>query len=137
MDEIDSSCRPFSSDAKIRVDKTNHTFYPDLSVVCGPIETSEKDSNALINSIFIVEVLSESSSDYDRGAKFAHYRQIPSCREYLLVSQNEVQVDVFYRTEEGTWEINTVSDLDQLILLKSLGGSIQVSDIYRRVEGLS
>ncbi len=131
-----SACSVYSSDAKIRVDATNRTYYPDVSVVCGPKETSAKDSNALTNPILIVEVLSDSTADFDRGAKFAHYRQLLSLRQYVLVSQSQAMVDTYYRTEDGTWEIQTLSGLEAAVELKAVGVTLHMKDLYYRVPGI-
>src|SRR5690606_11326444 len=70
----DRPCEAFSSDGKIRIDASNRSTYPDLSVVCGR-ERSEQDPEAIANPVVIVEVLSESTEAYDRGEKFRHYRR--------------------------------------------------------------
>ncbi len=130
-------CSPYSSDVKIHIEATNRTFYPDLSIVCGKAIPSEKDHHALINPILIVEVLSERTVAFDRGAKFSHYRQIPSLKEYVLISQDEPILDTFYRTEDGTWEINTIQEMSEKVLFKSISCEVAMSDIYRMVPDIS
>lgn len=130
-------CAVYSSDVKMRIEHTNRTFYPDASVVCDKAEKSTKDPQALTNPVLILEVLSESTAAFDRGAKFAHYRQIESLREYVLVSQNEPMVDTYYRTDDGTWEIQTITNITDKVVLKSLDCEIPMSDIYRMVPGIS
>jgi Uma2 family endonuclease len=76
-------CQVFSSDAKVRVLATGLATYPDVSVVCGPIERDPDDPNAITNPSVLVEVLSASTEGYDRGAKFAHFRELPSLRDYV------------------------------------------------------
>ena len=78
-------CRPFSSDLRVHIPDAGLSTYPDVSVVCGQLETAPDDKDAVTNPIVLVEVLSESTEGYDRGAKAAHYRRIPSLREYVLV----------------------------------------------------
>ncbi|MEM6632779.1 MAG: Uma2 family endonuclease [Bacteroidota bacterium] len=136
IDKVDISCNTYSSDVKVRIESADRTFYPDFSVVCGEPQTSEKDPNALINPLLIVEVLSESTVAFDRGAKFSHYRQIQTLKEYVLISQSEPLVDVYYRTENGTWDINTYMELSESIHLKSLECAIQMEGVYRRVPGI-
>lgn len=129
-------CAIFPSDVKIHISASNRTFYPDASIVCGSFEKSEKDKNAIINPILILEVLSESTAAFDRGEKFAHYRQIPSLKEYILIGQTVAVVDTYYRTENGTWEIQTISGLTEKVLLKSIDCEISMEDIYRLVPDL-
>jgi len=130
------SCTIFPSDVKIHIPLTNRTIYPDASVVCGDYLKSEKDKNAIINPILILEVLSASTVAFDRGEKFTHSRQIPSLREYVLISQDEAVVDTYYRTDDGTWEIQTISGLSEKVMLKSIDCKIAMGDIYRLVPNI-
>ncbi len=98
-------CQVFTSDLRVRVEATDLTTYPDVSIVCGVLERSELDANAVTNPVALVEVLSDSSEAYDRGEKFAHYRRIPSLREYLVVSQRETRLELFRREDDGSWRL--------------------------------
>ena len=84
-------CETHGSDMKIHVEATGYYAYPDVSVVCPPIQGDSDD--VITNPILIVEVLSPSTADFDRGTKFDHYRQIPSLQEYLIFSQDEPHVE--------------------------------------------
>ncbi|MEM6347127.1 MAG: Uma2 family endonuclease [Bacteroidota bacterium] len=132
----DRPCSVYSSDVKIRVDASNRTFYPDVSVVCGQTQKSTQDPNALVNPILIVEVLSESTAAFDLGVKFDHYRQLASLQQYILISQDETRVHSYYRTQDGTWEIHTFREWAESIFLKSVQAEIKMSDIYRRLPGI-
>ena len=129
-------CITYNSDVKIHISAARRTFYPDASIVCEKPERSEKDPQAITNPILILEVLSDSTAGFDRGAKFTYYRQLPSLREYVLISQSEPMVDTYYRTDDGTWEIRTLTGLDETVLLKSLGCEVRMADIYRLVPGI-
>jgi Uma2 family endonuclease len=130
-------CIVHTSDLKVHIESSRRTFYPDVSVVCGPPQYSERDPNALLNPILIVEVLSESTAAFDMGAKFSHYRKIPSLREYVLISQEAAVVDTYYRTENKLWEIRTMQGLTEPIQLKSIGCTIQMEEVYRLVSDLA
>lgn len=95
-------CSTFSADAKIRIEASNRTTYADVTVVCGKLERSSIDPEAIANPVVIVEVLSPSTEAYDRGEKFRHYRRLPSLREYVLVSQDQPLVEV-WRREGDAW----------------------------------
>jgi len=97
----DRRCRVLSSDARVRSKKTRLATYPDVTVVCQSIEVDDDDAHGVLNPTLIVEVLSESTEGYDRGAKAAHCRRIPSLREYVLVSQREPLIEVYRRNERG------------------------------------
>ncbi len=134
IDGSKKSCIVYSSDVKVRISSTNRTFYPDLSVICEKPETSDLDKHALTNPQLLIEVLSKNTAAFDRGAKFTHYRQLPSLREYVLISQDEIMVDTYYRTQNGTWEIESYQSLDQFVILKSLGVEVEMEEVYRLVE---
>lgn len=110
-------------------------FYPDVSVVCGPKETSIKDPRAIINPILVLEVLSESTRDLDYGSKVLTYRQLASLQGYVLADQDAARVDVYSRTREG-WTLRSFDGWDSVVELPHLGGTIAMSDIYRMVEGV-
>ena len=131
-----TGCTTFNGDAKIRIDAVNRFLYPEASMVCGPIESSEHDPEAIINPVLIAEVLSESTEAYDRGEKFRLYRHLPSFREYLLIDQAQPIVSVFFRREENVWEMREISGLAAAIPLQSLGAEIQMADLYRNVPGM-
>jgi Uma2 family endonuclease len=96
-------CQSFTSDLRIRVRATGLATYPDVTVVCGDLERDPEDVNGVVNPTVLVEVLSASTEHYDRGVKAAHYRQIPSLREYVLVSHRERRIERWYRNERDEW----------------------------------
>lgn len=95
------SCRVSSSDLKVRVEATDLSTFPDVTVVCGDRQLSAIDPNAVTNPTVVVEVTSNSTEDYDRGEKLSHYKQIPSLAAVLLVSHRRPQVTVVERTPGG------------------------------------
>ena len=127
-------CRVYSSDVRVRVLATGLATYPDISVVCGRLETAPDDPDAIVNPVVLVEVLSDTTEGYDRGAKAAHYRRIPSLREYVLVSQREPLVEVQRRAEGGRWEL-LEARAGEAIELGSLGVSLAVSAVYANPLG--
>jgi len=126
-------CRVFSADVKIRVLATGLATYPDASVVCGPIERDPRDRNNVINPAVLVEVLSDSTEGYDRGEKFEHYRQIPSLRDFVIVSQHKAHVEVYSRDERGRWVLSTAG-AGESFSLTAMHGAIEVDRVYADVE---
>jgi Uma2 family endonuclease len=122
-------CRTYSSDVRVKVLSTGASFYPDLSIVCGKVETPPDDANAIANPLVLVEVLSDSTEAYDRGAKAGHYRRIDSLREYVLVSQAEQRVEIQRRNERGVWELHFFGPGER-VELTSLGVSIPLDAVY-------
>lgn len=136
LEKKGNDCLVFSSDAKIHIEATNRTYYPDLSVVCGEAKTGTQDPHALLNPTVVIEVLSDSTEAFDRGAKFRHYRELESLRQYFLISQHAPIVDIYYRTDGGTWEFQTVMGVAAPLPLKALGCHISMNAIYRGVSDL-
>lgn len=99
-------CVAFQSDQKVRVLATGRATYPDASLVCGPLEGDPADTSGqtVTNPSLIVEVLSASTEDEDRGSKWHHYQLIPSLSEYVLVSQTHPRIEHYRRLESGLWE---------------------------------
>ncbi len=132
----DRPCRVFPPDLKILVAPTGLFAYPDVVVVCGRPEYVDGVRDVVTNPILVVEVLSPSTEAWDRGGKFAHYRQLPSLREILFVSQDEVRVEQYTRQEGGTWLLTEATALDAVVQVASLECALPVAEIYAKVEGL-
>jgi Uma2 family endonuclease len=98
-------CAVYSSDLRVRVLATGLATYPDVTVICGKLETDPSDAHGAVNPTVIVEVMSPSTEKHDREAKYAHYRRIPSLRAYVLVSQDESLVEVFARNADDSWTL--------------------------------
>jgi Uma2 family endonuclease len=126
-------CQVFSSDAKVRVRATGLATYPDVSAVCGAIERDPDDRNAMTNPAVLVEVLSDGTEAYDRGEKFDHYREVPSLRDYVLVSQHKRQIEVYSRVEGGRWEL-AVAGSGGAVRLTAMRGVIEVDRVYAGIE---
>ena len=127
------NCRPFNNDIKLHLEKANSYFYPDVSVVCGKVEYSESEPEAVTNPTVIVEVLSNSTAAFDRGKKFMMYRKIPSLQEYVLVDQYECLIDIYQRRGD-LWKIKTITAKTQHLKFESLGVAIALKDIYQNVR---
>lgn len=122
-------CATFSSDARIRIERTKRSTYPDLAVVCGKLERAKDDRDAITNPTVLVEVLSDTTEASDRGDKWAHYQHLASLEEYVLVSQREPRVEVFRRAEHG-WTYQAFGAGAQ-VALRSLDVAIDVDELYR------
>jgi Uma2 family endonuclease len=123
-------CRAFSSDLRVRVPATGLSTYADLTIVCGKLETDPEDANTVTNPTLLIEVLSDSTEAYDRGEKFAHYRRLPSLREYVLVSQYERRIEVWRKNERGRWELTQEAEGGEQAALASIGCTLAVDEVY-------
>ncbi|PYJ07369.1 MAG: hypothetical protein DME25_03970, partial [Verrucomicrobia bacterium] len=90
--------------------------------------------DTLLNPTVVIEVLSDSTEAYDRGKKFEHYRQIPTCREYLLVSQREPRIEQFIRQPDGEWFMKEAAGLSTEIKLPSLGIVLRLAEVFAKVK---
>lgn len=126
-------CVPYNADLRILVEATGLFTYPDLSVICGPLQFAHGD-DTVTNPSVLVEVLSPSTEAYDRGQKFLQYRQIPSLREYLLVSQHEPLLELFVRQEGNIWSLREAAGLEAQLEIPSLQITLSLAEIYSNVS---
>jgi Uma2 family endonuclease len=122
-------CRAHGPDLRVRVLATGLATYPDLTIVCGPRAIDPKDQNTITNPTLLVEVLSPSTEDYDRGEKFAHYKRIPALRQYVLVSHDRRCVEVWTRVADDTWT-SICSHEGDVADLASVGARLDVRELY-------
>ena len=118
------NCTPFNSDAKVYINDANRFVYPDFSVVCGPVERSDKNIKAIQNPTLIVEVLSESTAVYDRGDKFRYYMQLPSLQEYVLIEQDQQVIQTFFREDQNSWKMNLYDQPGTVVFIRSIQAEI-------------
>jgi Uma2 family endonuclease len=129
-----SSCTVYNTDLRIKIEATGLLTYPDLSVICGPLQLADGTADTVVTPIVIAEVLSNSTEAYDRGKKFEHYRQIASLREYLLVSQDEPRIELFIRQPDGAWLMTEAVGLGSRLEVPSLGISIALAEVFAKVQ---
>lgn len=129
-------CSVFSTDLRVRVSPEGLYTYPDVVVLCGPPQYHDSRKDTLTNPTFIVEVLSKSTKDYDRGEKFEQYRRIQSFREYLLVAQDRPHMEHLVWQPDNTWLFSETSSLDDAVLLPAVGCQLKVREVYDKVEQL-
>jgi len=122
--------RAFSSDLPIRVAATGLATYPDVTVVCGPLEADPDSDATVTNPTAIVEVLSPSTRDYDLGEKFEHYRKIPTLQAVLYVWQTEARIESRTRRPDGAWESHA-SRAGDTVAIDAIKCALAVDDVYR------
>jgi len=129
-------CSVFSTDLRVRFSPAGLYTYPDVVVLCGPPLYHDSRRDTLTNPTFIVEVLSRSTKDYDRGEKFEQYRAIESFKEYLLVAQDRPHIEHLVRQPNNTWVFSESSERDDTIPLQSLGCELKLAEVYDKVDQL-
>jgi Uma2 family endonuclease len=126
-------CRVYPSDMRVKSPRGLYT-YPDVVIVCGPPKFRDDCFDTLLNPTVIIEVLSESTEAYDRGAKWEQYSGIESLKHYVLVSSDHARIDIFTRNAQNAWEYSGIEDLKESAILSAIGCELPLSAIYRQVE---
>jgi len=123
-----------SSDLRLWIPQYNRGLYPDLILIAGEPLFSDNRNDEILNPCLIIEVLSPSTSGYDRGDKFRYYRSIPQLNQYLLVSQGEILIESYSKTSENNWLLQEYTPARGIISLDSLGISLNLADIYEGID---
>jgi Uma2 family endonuclease len=126
-----NQCRPFGSDMRIYIPENSLFTYPDISVICGEITSSEKYENSFLLPSVIIEILSPSTKNYDRGDKFKLYRDIPTLKEYILIDSEAVGIEAFRINEHDHWELEEYKNVSGLLILHTVNLSFPLSEIYQ------
>ena len=129
----DGPCRVVTSDMRVKVDATGLYTYPDIVIYCDEPQFEDGQLDTLLNPRALVEVLSDSTEKYDRGAKAAHFRRIPSLQEYLLIAQDRMLVERYVRQADGSWLLTEFSDAAGEFAFGSIPVRIPLAEIYRGV----
>ncbi len=127
-------CQVFTSDMKVLVKSSGLYTYPDVLVVCSDLEFAEGREDTLTNPLVIVEVLSKSTRDYDRGTKFDLYRELPSLEDYVVIDQERVFVEYHHKLADGRWVLTIFNQLQTTLHLQSLDFEMPLGRIYHKVK---
>ncbi len=125
------SCEIYTENVRLAIEAGNHYSYPDVMVSCDP---RDDDPRTVQSPALLIEVLSKSTEARDRGWKFVQCQLIPSLQQYVLVSQYRILVDSFVRTDHGTWELTSLRQLTDVLIIPALRCQLAVGEIY---EGIS
>jgi Uma2 family endonuclease len=125
-----SGCKTLNSDCRVKMVEADNYTYPDVSVTCD--ERDKTTTQYITYPCLIVEVLSDSTEAYDRGGKFRMYRRNPILQDYVLVSAEKIEIDLYRKTESGSWEIINYQAGDA-IELKSVNLSFPIERVYEDV----
>jgi Uma2 family endonuclease len=127
-------CEVYQSDMRVKVDPTGLYTYPDVVIVCGEPQFEDAECDTLLNPTVLVEVLSPSTADYDRGRKFTHYRSLPSLQEYLLISQERPLVEHYIRRDADAWMLTDERLLECVLELPSIDCRLPMTEVYLKVH---
>ncbi|MFN0202731.1 MAG: Uma2 family endonuclease [Bacteroidia bacterium] len=127
------NCKVFTGSLRLEAVNQQSYFYPDVLMTCAPLETVSPTLTIVRSPSLIVEVLSDSTMGFDMNGKMAEYLEISTLQYYLTVSQNEVQVNCYVRTEAG-WLVRIYRAMSDVIEMNELDLSLAVATIYEGVE---
>ena len=127
-------CQGYPSDMRVLAPDGLYT-YPDLSATCEEPRYADTYLDTLVNPTLIVEILSPSTEAYDRGRKARLYRSMPSLKELLLIAQDQYEVELHRRGEDGNWMLLNAVGLDASIELLSIGCTLQLRELYENIPG--
>ncbi|WP_341527403.1 Uma2 family endonuclease [Nostoc sp. UHCC 0302] len=124
----------FNSDMRLWITQKHIYTYPDVTVIAGEPEFFNNRTDIITNPQVIVKVLSKSTKGYDRNDKFEAYRTISTFQEYILVDQNRIHVEQFYKTGKKQWTLREYDEEDEAIALATVPFEIALQDLYNKVK---
>lgn len=127
------ACEVYSSDQRVHIPATGLYTYPDVVVVCGEPRFEDGLLDTLLNPKLIIEVLSPTTEDYNRGKKFEHYQSVDSLAEYLLVDPARPRVEHYLRQDGNQWLLTVLEGLDSTVPLPSIQCELPLAEIYDKV----
>lgn len=126
-------CRPTTGDQLVYVEMTDAYVFPDVSVICGRYRYAEQNAHAVTNPAVVVEVLSPSTADYDRGAKFEHYRRLAALQDYVLVDPETRSVTHLARQDDGWFRRDLA---DGALVLTAVDVALALDDFFSDLDNL-
>ncbi|BAU64768.1 hypothetical protein STA3757_21430 [Stanieria sp. NIES-3757] len=124
----------FIGDVRLLIPRYNIYTYPDVMIIEGKAVYEGKGTTTVTNPWLIIEVLSSSTSSYDKGKKFRYYRSLPSFKEYILIDQYGFFVEQYSKTEDNKWLLTESENESDILAFTSLNFQISLQDIYERVD---
>ena len=127
-------CDVLTNEMKVRLQGSRKFFYPDVTVLCGEPQFHDERRDIILNPLFVIEVLSESTEAFDRGAKFQAYQTLDSLKEYVLVAQDKPIVEQYVRQPDGKWTYTAVAGLESSLAQPSVECTLNLSAVYDKVD---
>ena len=125
-------CKVLMEGVQLAVQEGCHYTYPDVMITCDPADQQAK--RVLKAPVLLIEVLSPSTAEYDRGRKFNQYKQLPSLQHYLLVSQTSWLVEWYRREANNIWSFTPLVEADDALVIPDLNISLTVAEIYEGTD---
>jgi len=130
---INSACEILAANMRVKVEQTSAYIYPDIVAISENPQFEDQVFDTLLNPVVIIEILSKSTENDDRGKKFKNYRKIKLLQEYLLVSQEEIHVEHYQRQDNNSWTFKEYALPEEKITLSSINAQLTLADIYAKI----
>lgn len=127
------NCKPFGSDLRVHIPEKTLYTYPDISIICGEIETTDDKFDTITNPSVIIEILSESTKNYDKGNKFTLYREIASLKEYILIDSENIMVEKFIKNTDNSWQLTEYKSIKDSFKIETVALKMDLETIYNGV----
>jgi Uma2 family endonuclease len=127
------SCRPFGSDLRVHILGNTLYTYPDITIICGKPKTTDHKMDTITNPSVIIEILSKSTRDYDKGQKFTLYRDIDTLQEYILIDSEAVRVETLTRNDDNSWTFREYKSMDDCFMIETVKENMLLAEIYFEV----
>ena len=129
-------CYIYPSDLRVHNPANGLYTYPDVTIVCGKEEYLDEEFDTLLNPTVLIEVLSPTTEEYDRGTKFKLYRSIPSLKNYIMIGSTEISAEIYTRMENNEWKLSMVKEKEGIIHISAIEYDLALTDVYAQVEDL-
>ena len=126
--------RLYMSDVRLWIPRYRLYTYPDVMVIQGEPVYQGTNTTTVTNPLLIVEILSNSTKNYDRGDKFQYYRSIPQFVEYILIDQSSFHVEQFAKQSQGQWLFREYEGEDAVLTSNSIEFKISLNELYQGVD---
>jgi Uma2 family endonuclease len=127
---IGKQCQSFGSNLRVHIPSSTLYTYPDILVVCDKPLFVDDQFDSLLNPAVIIEILSPTTANYDKGAKFDLYREIASLQEYILIDSTSIHFINYARQQDGRWLMSDTKDISQSFFISTIGLQIPLNDVY-------
>jgi Uma2 family endonuclease len=123
-------CQPYGSDTRVYIPENTLYTYPDISIFCKDIVLANKEDDNYIGPSILIEILSPSTRNYDRGNKFKLYQDIPTLKEYILVDSSAVGIEAWRLNEQERWQLRLCKDFSSLLEIHTIRFTVPLHEIY-------
>lgn len=127
------NCRPFVSDLRIHIPKNTLFTYPDISIICDKPSLTDDIFDTATNPSVIIELLSPSTRNYDKGEKFSLYRDIDNLQEYVLIDTEKIHVIKHIRHVDNSWQLTEFKNIENSFSIDTISLVLTLADIYEGI----